>query len=171
MGLVVTENGRPIGLQEVMARDFAVKRVVNSGSWLGRNFQGRGLGTEARAAILALAFDGLSADAAESGYIEGNGSSARVSEKLGYRVHGDEVFAIEGKRQLEIKVRCTRATWHRDLVPVTIEGLRPCLKLFGVALRLRPQSRSAHGRSRAPPTAADPEPTRRVSPQYRRGRY
>ncbi len=69
---------------------------------------------------------------AESGYIEGNAASARVSEKLGYRVTGDEVCAIEGKRVLEIKVRVTRDTWRRDLVPVTIEGLEPCLKLFGV---------------------------------------
>lgn len=132
LGLAVLKDGRPIGVQELMARDFAIKRVINSGSWLGREFQGRGLGTEARAAILGLAFDGLSADAAESGYIEGNAASARVSDKLGYRVTGDEVFAIEGKRALEIKVRCTPETWNRDLVPVTIEALEPCLKLFGV---------------------------------------
>jgi len=132
LGLAVTENGRAIGLQEVMARDFAIRHVVYSGSWLGREFQGQGLGTEARAAILALAFDGLGADAAESGYIDGNVASARVSEKLGYRICGDEVCAIEGKRALEIKVRCTRETWKRDLVPVTIEGLEPCLRLFGI---------------------------------------
>jgi RimJ/RimL family protein N-acetyltransferase len=131
-GLAVLKDGRPIGVQELLARDFAVKRVINSGSWLGREFQGRGLGTEARAAILGLAFDGLGADAAESGYIEGNAASARVSEKLGYRIIGDEVFAIEGKRALEIKVRCTPATWNRGLVPVTIEALEPCLELFGV---------------------------------------
>ena len=82
--------------------------------------------------MLALAFDGLGADAAESGYIEGNVASARVSEKLGYRVSGDEVCALEGKRKVEIKVRCTRDSWRRDLVPVTIEGLESCLKLFGV---------------------------------------
>ena len=40
--------------------------------------------------------------------------------------------AIEGKRALEIKVRATPQTWRRELVPVTIEGLEPCLKLFGV---------------------------------------
>jgi RimJ/RimL family protein N-acetyltransferase len=109
-----------------------VKGVINSGSWLGRAFQGRGLGTEARAAILALAFTGLGAVAAESGYVDGNAASARVSEKLGYRANGDGYFAIEGKRRLEIKVRCTPDTWNRDLVPVTIEGLAPCLPLFGV---------------------------------------
>jgi len=131
LGLAVLKDGQPIGVQELMARDFAIKRVINSGSWLGREFQGQGLGTEARAAILALAFTGLGAEAAESGYISGNAASARVSQKLGYRVTGDEVFAIDGKRELEIKVRCTPETWNRDLVPVTIEALEPCLSLFG----------------------------------------
>ena len=136
--LAVTKDGRPIGLQEIIGREFAIRRVVSSGSWLGREFQGQGLGTEARGAMLALAFDGLGADAAESGYIEGNAASARVSEKLGYRVTGDEVFAIEGKRELEIKVRCTRESWQRELVPVRIEGLEPCLKLFGIG-KLSPE--------------------------------
>ncbi len=130
--LAVIADGQPIGIQEMIGHDFAIKHVIKSGSWLGRDFQGRGLGTEARAAILALAFDGLGADMAESGYIEGNAASARVSEKLGYRLVGDEVYAIEGKRALEMKVRVTRETWQSQLVPVTIEELEPCLKLMGV---------------------------------------
>jgi RimJ/RimL family protein N-acetyltransferase len=130
--LAMVYDGRPIGLQEVIGREFPVRRTTMSGSWIGREFQGRGLGTQARAAILALAFDGLDALAAESGYLEGNAVSARVSEKLGYQVAGDDIFAVEGRRVREIKLRCTPATWRRDLVPVAIEGLEPCLKLFGV---------------------------------------
>ena len=130
--LAVIADGQPIGIQEMIGHDFAIKHVIKSGSWLGRDFQGRGLGTEARAAILALAFDGLGADMAESGYFEGNAASARVSEKLGYRLVGDEIYAIEGKRALEMKVRVTRETWQSQLVPVTIEELEPCLKLMGV---------------------------------------
>jgi len=132
LGLAMVEDGRPIGMQDVIARDFAVRRVVQSGSWIGQEFQGRGLGTEARAAVLALAFDGLHAEAAESGYLQGNAASARVSEKLGYRRIADETVAIEGRPMVEIRVRCTPASWKRDLVPVTIEGLEPCLKLLGV---------------------------------------
>jgi RimJ/RimL family protein N-acetyltransferase len=132
LGLALVKDGQPIGIQQVVARDFAVKRTVSTGSWIGREFQGQGLGTEARAAILALAFEGLGAQAAESGYLEGNAVSARVSQKLGYRETGDDFFAIEGKRLREIKVRCTPETWVRDLVPVTIEGLEPCLGLLGV---------------------------------------
>ena len=132
LGLAVVENGHPIGVQEVIGTDFAVRRGIVSGSWLGREFQDRGLGTEARAAILALAFDGLGAEIAESGYFEGNAASARVSEKLGYRPNGDAILAIEGRRLREVKLRVTRETWQRELVPVTIEGLEPCLRLFGL---------------------------------------
>jgi len=131
--LAAVADSRPIGMQDVMATDFAIRRVVASASWLGREFHGRGFGTEMRAAILALAFDGLGAEIANSGYFEGNAASGRVSEKLGYLSDGEEVYAIEGKRIVEHKVRATPQTWRRDLVPVTIEGLEPCLKLFGVS--------------------------------------
>jgi len=132
LGLVVVEAGHAVGVQEVIARDFPVRRMISSGSWIGRQFQGRGLGTQARAAILALAFEGMGALAAESGYFETNAASARVSEKLGYRQTGDEFVSVEGRRLREVKVRCTPETWARHLVPVEIEGLNPCLGLLGV---------------------------------------
>jgi RimJ/RimL family protein N-acetyltransferase len=131
LGLAVVADGKPIGIQDVHARDFAVRREVGSGSWLGRTFQGRGYGTEMRAAILALAFDGLGAVSAESGYFPGNSASAGVSAKLGYQDNGEEVWKVSGKRVVERRLRVTRETWNRDLVPVTIEGLEPCLPLFG----------------------------------------
>ncbi len=132
LGLAVIAGGKPVGIQDVHARDFAVRREVASGSWLGRAHQGHGYGTEMRAAILALAFDGLGAESAESGYFPGNAASARVSAKLGYVENGDEVWAVSGKRLVERRLRVTRETWKRDFVPVTIEGLEPCLPLFGV---------------------------------------
>jgi RimJ/RimL family protein N-acetyltransferase len=132
LGLGVVVDGRSVGMQDVMATDFAIKRAVSSASWLTKEFHGRGIGTEMRAAVLAFAFDGLGATVAESGYFEGNEPSARVSEKLGYVPNGQEVFAVEGMRVVERKVRVTPETWNRDLVPVTIEGLEPCLKLLGV---------------------------------------
>jgi len=132
LGLALIKDGHPIGIQSLIARDFGIKRVITSGSWLGREFQGQGLGTEARAAILALAFDGLGAVAAESGYIAGNARSSRVSAKLGYETICEERIVVEGKAVTEVRVRCTPQSWQRDLVPVTIEGLEPCLELFGV---------------------------------------
>jgi hypothetical protein len=38
---------------------------------------------------------------------------------------------------VEHKVSVTPQAWRRDVVPVTIEGLENCLKLFGVG-DLRP---------------------------------
>jgi RimJ/RimL family protein N-acetyltransferase len=133
LGLAVVADGRPIGVQDVSARDFAVRRTVVTGSWLGLEFQGRGYGTEMRAAVLALAFDGLDAVAAESGYLPGNVASAQVSEKLGYRIDGREIVNVSGRQLEETRLLATRERWQRDLVPVAIEGLEPCLALFGAA--------------------------------------
>lgn len=137
LGLAVVRDGQPIGMQDLMAREFAVRRVVSSASWLGRRHHGLGYGTEMRAAVLALAFDGLGARIAESGYFEGNAPSARVSEKLGYVANGDETYAVSGEAIVEHKVSVTPQAWRRDVVPVTIEGLENCVKLFGVG-DLRP---------------------------------
>src|ERR1700687_2525723 len=44
--VVVRHQGRVIGTQGLGARDFGILSEVNTGSYLGRAFQGRGLGTE-----------------------------------------------------------------------------------------------------------------------------
>jgi RimJ/RimL family protein N-acetyltransferase len=138
LGLAVVADGRPIGMQAVSARDFAVRRTVVTGSWLGLPHQGRGYGTEMRAAVLALAFDGLGALVAQSGHFPGNAASARISEKMGYETDGSEVYNVSGRRLEETRLRVTREKWRRDSVPVSIEGLEPCLGLFG-AIELSPE--------------------------------
>jgi RimJ/RimL family protein N-acetyltransferase len=131
LGLAVLAEGRPIGIQDLMARDFAHRRTVGTGSWLGLEHQGKGYGTEMRAAVLSLAFEELGALVAESGYVDGNEASARVSAKLGYLANGERLVAPMGTSVTEHKVRVVPATWRRDLVPVAIEGLEPCRGLFG----------------------------------------
>src|SRR5919107_966735 len=54
-------DGTLIGLQALDAEDFPTTRSAESGSWLGREVQGRGIGTLLRIAILSFAFDGLGA--------------------------------------------------------------------------------------------------------------
>lgn len=130
--LAVIAGGRPIGIQDLMARDFSHRRSASTGSWLGQTYQGCGYGTEMRAAVLWLAFERLGALVAESGYIDGNDASARVSEKLGYVPNGERVVAPRGEPLTEHLIRVTPETWRRDLVPVAIENLEPCLGLFGV---------------------------------------
>jgi RimJ/RimL family protein N-acetyltransferase len=131
-------DGRPVGIQDLTAEGFPQRRSVLTGSWLGREMQRRGLGTEMRAAALALAFDGLGALEATSGYLVGNRASAGVSEKLGYVANGARICRLtaEGEPVTEQALRVTPETWRRDVVPVTIENLEPCLGLFGA----RPQT-------------------------------
>ena len=54
-------DGRPVGIQDVIAANFPVLRGVDTYSWLGIDHQGQGFGREMRAAVLHLAFDGLGA--------------------------------------------------------------------------------------------------------------
>lgn len=132
LGFAAVLEGRPIGMQEVFAVDFARTRTVATGSWLALAHHGRGYGTEMRAAILWLAFEELGALAAESGYLEGNEPSARVSGKLGYGANGERL--IDARTQpprVERMMRVTPATWNRALVPVRVEGMDACRGLFG----------------------------------------
>jgi len=57
---------------------------VSTGSWLGMRHQGKGFGTEMRAAILMLAFDHLGAKTARSSAFTDNPRSLAVSRRLGY---------------------------------------------------------------------------------------
>ena len=84
----VEHEGRLIGSQDLRVKDFGALRTVVSGSWLTRTAQGRGLGTEMRAAALQFAFDDLGAEWAESAASTWNEPSLRVSAKLGYRPNG-----------------------------------------------------------------------------------
>ena|SRR5271154_2928424 len=54
--LAVYLDGRPVGVQDVWASDFARVRSVGTGSWITRTDQGHVYGTEARQAVLELAF-------------------------------------------------------------------------------------------------------------------
>ena len=51
LDLAVLLDGRVIGCQGVAAKNFPVTRTGETGSWLGREFQGRGLGTAMRRAF------------------------------------------------------------------------------------------------------------------------
>ncbi|CAN5120198.1 GNAT family protein [soil metagenome] len=128
---VLVDDGH-VGMQGISATDFAVTRSVGTGSWLGRAHQGRGLGTEMRAAVLHLAFAGLGALEARSGAFVDNAASLAVSRRLGYHLDGRSVHARRGQRAIERRLVLTRADWEASSRPaVTVEGLERCLELFG----------------------------------------
>lgn len=129
LNLLVWEAGRLVGSQSVGAQHFAEMRRVATGSWLGRAYQRRGVGTTMRAAVLELAFRGLGADAADSNWLEGNEASRRVSEKLGYLEVGRSMQSPRGTPVVSHDVSISREEWHCP-IEVEIEGLESCLPLF-----------------------------------------
>jgi len=132
LGLVAFHRGRPLGIQSVAAERFAERRTVVTGSWLGRPWQGRGLGTEMRAAVLHLAFAGLGATVARSGAIAGNPQSLGVSRKLGYEVVGSHTVSPRGAPLEHTDIELQRERF-RSPVPVEVVALEPLLPLFGAS--------------------------------------
>lgn len=131
--LSVFLDGTVTGVQEIHGSNVAVTREVGTGSWLGLRYQGQGIGTEMRAAVLHLAFEGLGAEHATSGAYEHNQASLGVSRKLGYQLDGIKRDVVRGAVSVQHRLRLTRADWERHrTVPVTIEGLEPCLPFLGV---------------------------------------
>jgi RimJ/RimL family protein N-acetyltransferase len=133
LNLVVVRDGLILGTQGMSAADFAVVREVGTGSWLGRAYQGQGVGTEMRAAVLHLAFAGLDALHATSGAFADNLASQGVSRKLGYTDDGIERRVRRGQPATMRRFRLDRQAWaSTQTVPVTIIGLEPCLAMFGL---------------------------------------
>jgi RimJ/RimL family protein N-acetyltransferase len=131
--LVVVRDGAVVGTQGVSGHDFGVLREVATGSWLGQAYQGQGIGTEMRAAVLHLAFAGLGAEYAVSGAFTDNPASLTVSRKLGYVDDGIEPHVIRGRSATVRRLRLDRHTWQMtQQTPVSIEGLDACLPMFGL---------------------------------------
>ena len=94
--LVAVVEGRVVGTQGVFCTEWAVTRTVETGSWLGRAFQGAGLGKEMRSAVLQLAFDGFGAEEAVTTAFADNPSSLAVTRAMGYRSNGTDRLARDG---------------------------------------------------------------------------
>lgn len=125
-------DGRPIGCQGLVARDFPTFRQVNTGSWLGLPFQGQGYGKQMRAAVLAFAFEHLGAQVAETAAFLDNHASAGVSRALGYRENGLMLLAPDGVARDAQKYRLTRVNWQASpRPPVDVAGFEACRALFG----------------------------------------
>jgi len=132
LNFVTVHEDRVIGTQALDARQFATLREVGTGSWLGRDHHGRGFGTEMRAAVLELAFGGLDAQWAVSEAFADNAASYGVSRKLGYADDGIARHVVRGAAVTGRRLRLDRAGWAAArTVDVRIEGLAPCLPLFG----------------------------------------
>jgi RimJ/RimL family protein N-acetyltransferase len=125
---VVLLEGRPIGLQALEGGDFAVRRTVDTHSWLVTDARGRGFGRQMRAAVLSLAFEGLGARWAVTEAWQDNAPSLGVSRALGYVDNGVDVHP--GPRLMQ-RMLLDREKWVSP-VPVEVSGLADSLPLFGL---------------------------------------
>ncbi|MEW9547134.1 GNAT family N-acetyltransferase [Nonomuraea sp. NPDC050783] len=132
----VLHEGRAVGTQGIMGKGFSVTRQVSTGSWLGRRFQGQGIGTEMRAAVLHLAFTGLGARHAVTEAFADNHASLAVTRKLGYREDGIALHVRKGEPAVMQRFRLTAEDWAAGDWSGTpgfeIHGLGPCLPLLGL---------------------------------------
>ncbi len=123
-----------LGVQSLMATDFAVTGVVETGSWLGLRHQGRGVGRRMREAALHLAFAGLRADSAVTMAFADNAASNSVTRALGYAPDGTDVVAREGRAAVSQRYRLVREVWEAQpgRPAVSIEGLGPLRDQLGL---------------------------------------
>jgi RimJ/RimL family protein N-acetyltransferase len=129
--LAVFEGDELVGMQDFKTHDFAKLRTFTTGSWLGRRFQGRGIGKEMRAAALHLGFAGFDAVRAETDAYADNGASLAVTRSLGYRPNGSRWELRRGEPAEYLRFTMDREHWQtirRD--DITIGGLGDELRSF-----------------------------------------
>lgn len=124
LDLAVRERGELVGAQGFHAKDYAVTRTAETGSWLAQRHQGRGLGTRMRRAVCTLLLDHLDAAEVTSGAFLDNPASLGVSRKVGYRHTDTSRVVREGRLALHAQLRLR----PEDLVrgePVEVTGVAP----------------------------------------------
>jgi RimJ/RimL family protein N-acetyltransferase len=133
--LVALEGDVVVGSTGPIAHDFPVLRSFETGSWLGRAYQGRGLGTEMRIATLHLGFLGFDAVMASTRAYTDNMPSLGVTRKLGYQPNGIDPHERRGERAELERFRMSREHFleHVARDDVEIEGDEPVRELLGIA--------------------------------------
>lgn len=134
ISLVAVVDGAIVGTQGVFTKEWAVTRSVETGSWLGRDHQGKGFGKEMRIAVLHLAFDGFGAAEATTTAFADNPASIGVTRACGYRANGEDRAARDGS----VINLCRFVMDEDDFAAIRrndieIVGAEPVAELFGTA--------------------------------------
>ncbi|MEY4173524.1 MAG: hypothetical protein RI900_689, partial [Actinomycetota bacterium] len=131
-GVVV--DGALVGSTGMVANGFTEHRSLETGSWLGRSFQGRGIGREMRIATLHLGFDGFGARVATTAAFDDNPASLGVTRSLGY-VHTATVLKERrGTMAASMRFEMSSAHFaqHVRRADVELHGVADCLPLLGL---------------------------------------
>jgi RimJ/RimL family protein N-acetyltransferase len=129
----VVLDSRVAGATGLSGDHFRTLRTFETGSWLGKEFQGRGIGKEMRAATLHLGFAGFGAEEATTTAFANNARSLGVTRSLGYEPNGRALKLQRDRAGESLRFRMTRAHWEtirRD--DIELVGVEPCLSLLGL---------------------------------------
>ncbi|MBM6620930.1 GNAT family N-acetyltransferase [Micrococcaceae bacterium RIT802] len=118
----VWHEGELVGMQDLVAVEFATLRTVSTGSWLRQSVQGRGIGTEMRTAVVLYAFDHLGAEIAESEAASWNLASLGVSRGVGYLPNGTTRKSWGGSAQDVQLLRLDPDRLRRPAWTLGVEG-------------------------------------------------
>jgi RimJ/RimL family protein N-acetyltransferase len=132
--LAVFYDGELVGVQGISTHDYLVTRTGETGSWLSRRHQGKGIGTAMRQVICAFAFDCLDAEEITSAAYADNPASLAVSRKCGYTENGCEPRVRMGKRAILQRIVLKPADLVRYPRELTVEGLSEFRRSIGLDL-------------------------------------
>ena len=129
----VIVDGEVVGAADLFADGYPSLRQFTTGSWLGLEFQGRGLGKEMRMAALTLGFDGLGAEFALTAAWHDNAASLGVTRSLGYDHVGSARVLRRGAPDEQLAFRMPRDHWdtiRRD--DITLHGVAAAREFLGL---------------------------------------
>ena len=115
-------EGELVGVQGFATTGYLILRTGETGSWLGRRFQGKGIGTAMRQVICAFLIDHVDARRITSAAFADNPASLAVSRKTGYTDNGSEPFNRMGKPATLRRIVLEPANLVRYRHELTVEG-------------------------------------------------
>ena len=133
LNLGVWHDGTLVGVQGLNTTKYLVTRTGETGSWLGREHQGRGIGTAMRQAMCAFVFDHLDAVEITSGAFTDNPASLAVSRKVGYVENGrTRRERRPGEVATTIELVLTPEAFVRGPHPLEVSGVEAFRRSIGL---------------------------------------
>ncbi len=112
LNLAVIDEGIAVGVCSIEGDAFPTRRSVETGSWIGRCYQHRGLGREMRQAALHLVFVGLDADQATTRAWHDNVPSLTITRALGYTETGSSLQQRRDQPDTMLDFTIRRRQWE-----------------------------------------------------------
>ena len=133
LNLGVWHEGALVGVQGINTTKYLVTRTGETGSWLGIEHHGHGIGTAMRRMMCAFVFDHLDAVQITSGAFTDNPASLAVSRKVGYRENG--VVRRErrpGEVATTVELLLTPEAFVRGEHPLEVSGVEAFRRSIGL---------------------------------------